>query len=212
MQSKLFRKVALDRLSSPEQLDQLMQITTPKAWFALIGLGSLLLIAGVWAIFGKIPNEVQGKGILVSQPETGGLAAVIYVDLGQGADIRPGMDVKIELSTVKPENYGYLRGRVISVGDVPVTRQDVQRVVGNEELVAAVLPDSPSVEVRLELLHSDKTRSGYKWTSQDGPPKQLAVGTPCTATVTVDEERPISRLFPVFGRLLLPSLAGNAPR
>ena len=38
----IFRKVALERLSSPEQLDQLMQVTSPKGWLALAGLGALL--------------------------------------------------------------------------------------------------------------------------------------------------------------------------
>src|SRR6187399_2567538 len=33
---KLFRKIALERLSSPEQLDSLMRVITPKAWLALL--------------------------------------------------------------------------------------------------------------------------------------------------------------------------------
>ena len=44
----VFRKVSLDRLASPEQLDQLMQITTPKGWVALLALSVLLLTAIVW--------------------------------------------------------------------------------------------------------------------------------------------------------------------
>ena len=40
----IFRKVALERLSSPEQLDQLLQVTDPKGWMAL---GALALRQGV---------------------------------------------------------------------------------------------------------------------------------------------------------------------
>ncbi len=36
----IFRKVALERLSSPEQLDQLLQVTDPKGWLALGALGA----------------------------------------------------------------------------------------------------------------------------------------------------------------------------
>ena len=36
MKDRLFRKVALERLSSPERLDELMQLTTPGGWLALV--------------------------------------------------------------------------------------------------------------------------------------------------------------------------------
>ena len=59
MQSKIFRKAALERLSSPEQLDQLMQITNSKGWLALIALAIILGAALVWAIFGRIPTHTH---------------------------------------------------------------------------------------------------------------------------------------------------------
>jgi HlyD family secretion protein len=62
---RIFRQAALDRLSSPEQLDQLMQVTTPKSWMALVAFGVLLLTALVWGIFGQIPTRVAGRGIFI---------------------------------------------------------------------------------------------------------------------------------------------------
>ncbi len=64
-QEDLFRKASLERLSSPEQLDQLMHVTTPKGWIALIALCALLAVALFWGIFGRVPTEVQGMGILI---------------------------------------------------------------------------------------------------------------------------------------------------
>jgi HlyD family secretion protein len=66
IQSKLFRKVALERLSSPEQLDQLMRIITPRAWLALLPLLGLIGMALVWGWFGSIPTKVSGKCILIN--------------------------------------------------------------------------------------------------------------------------------------------------
>ncbi|MDY7095890.1 MAG: NHLP bacteriocin system secretion protein, partial [Acidobacteriota bacterium] len=63
--SRIFRKVALERLSSPEQLDQLMQVTRPSGWLALGGVGLLLSAALFWAWFGSIPTLAGGEGILV---------------------------------------------------------------------------------------------------------------------------------------------------
>ena len=43
MQNKLFRKVALERLSSPEQLDQMMTVTSLRGWIALAAAIFLIL-------------------------------------------------------------------------------------------------------------------------------------------------------------------------
>ncbi|MCQ3930562.1 MAG: hypothetical protein DPW16_08880 [Chloroflexi bacterium] len=198
VQNRLFRKVALDRLSSPEQLDQLMKITSPRAWLALIAIAVLLVAGALWAIFGSIPEETEGNGVLVNNPANDGLEAVIYVPLDEGAQLRPGMEVEVEVSTVKTETYGYVKAVVREVGDVPVTRQQVLDTVGNDEIANSTLPSGPVLEVRLELKPSDNTESGFEWTSQDGPPRKLTVGTPIAAIITVSEDRPISRVFPVF--------------
>lgn len=66
-QSSPFRKGAQDKLSSPEQLDQLIQVVRPKGWVALIGCGLFLITFVLWAIFGKIPIEIEGNGIILTE-------------------------------------------------------------------------------------------------------------------------------------------------
>lgn len=63
---QIFRQAALDRLSSPEQLDRLIRVTDPVGWLALGTVGALLVAIVAWGIWGKIPEQVEGKGILVS--------------------------------------------------------------------------------------------------------------------------------------------------
>ncbi|MGK7896026.1 MAG: NHLP bacteriocin system secretion protein [Xenococcus sp. (in: cyanobacteria)] len=62
----IFRQQALDRLSSPERLDRLMQVVSPKDWLPLGGLVVFAILAVLWSIFGKIPITVTGKGILIN--------------------------------------------------------------------------------------------------------------------------------------------------
>jgi HlyD family secretion protein len=76
----IFRKVALERLSSPEQLDQLMQVTDPKGWLALGAVGMLLLASLGWGIFGSIPTQAYGEGILLRQ---GGVTSLVAAENGQ---------------------------------------------------------------------------------------------------------------------------------
>ena len=64
---RIFRKVALERLSSPEQLDQLVPLTSPIGWTAVIAIAALVAAAIGWSIFGVLPTSVNGSGILVSR-------------------------------------------------------------------------------------------------------------------------------------------------
>ncbi|NMG07813.1 NHLP bacteriocin system secretion protein [Brasilonema sp. UFV-L1] len=61
----LFRKESIERLSSPERLDQLMQVVSPKSWLPLAALGSLVAVAIVWSIYGRIPITVEGRGVVI---------------------------------------------------------------------------------------------------------------------------------------------------
>lgn len=84
MASPVFRKVSLERLSSPEQLDQLMTVTDPKGWIVLGAFGAVLLTAIVWGFAGSIPQNVGGTGILV---RSGGVFEVIALSSGRVNDL-----------------------------------------------------------------------------------------------------------------------------
>jgi hypothetical protein len=78
--SNVFRQVSLDRLSSPEQLDELMKVTNPRSWLAFLALSSLLVIAVYWGIAGNIPLQVAAPTILLN---SGGIKNLIALEEGQ---------------------------------------------------------------------------------------------------------------------------------
>ncbi len=81
----IFRKTALDRLSSPEQLDRLMQVTDPRGWIALVGLCVVVLFAATWSVVGRIPTTIRGTGILLSSE---GIREVESLGSGLVSDVR----------------------------------------------------------------------------------------------------------------------------
>ncbi|NJR12959.1 hypothetical protein HC776_03700 [bacterium] len=89
MQNQLFRRSALERLSSPEQLDSLMQVTTPRAWIAVLGLLVILVVFGVWGFTGSIQIVTSGRGLLLKGGQgndtinapASGLLNDLYVDV-----------------------------------------------------------------------------------------------------------------------------------
>lgn len=64
-QKQLFRKEALDQSASPERLDQLVEVVSPKRWLSLAALGALVAAGLTWSVLGRIPITVKGQGVLV---------------------------------------------------------------------------------------------------------------------------------------------------
>jgi pyruvate/2-oxoglutarate dehydrogenase complex dihydrolipoamide acyltransferase (E2) component len=89
MSKQLFRKVALERLSSPDQLDRLLQVTSPRGWVALIALGLLLLTGLVWAVAGTVSTTAQGRGVFI---RPAGVRSIVSSQAGvvSGVLVRPG--------------------------------------------------------------------------------------------------------------------------
>ena len=93
MRDKIFRQVALERLSSPERLDELMEVATPRGWLALLGLCAVIGAAIAWGIYGSVPTLVRGPGVLIRE---GSLQTVDAPAQGQVKEIflRVGDDVQ----------------------------------------------------------------------------------------------------------------------
>jgi hypothetical protein len=72
-QAGKFRHNALRRMSSPEQLDQMLRITLLRRWIGLTGLLLLVVAVVVWSAIATVPTTLKGPGYLL--PE-GGLREV----------------------------------------------------------------------------------------------------------------------------------------
>jgi len=84
----LFREKSLERLSSPERLDQLLELIDRRSWLPLAALSILILGLVVWSIFGRIPINVHGRGILIHS------RSVVEIDApGAGQLVR--LDVQV---------------------------------------------------------------------------------------------------------------------
>jgi HlyD family secretion protein len=121
-QDKIFRKVALERLSSPEQLDLLMQVTSPRSWIALAGLGVLLLTGVVWGMYGTVPTKVHAQGVLI---RPGGVFDVFSTGAGplRAVVVREGDLIK--------------RGDIVAHVEQPALEREIQ----NQRMRLAELQD-----------------------------------------------------------------------
>jgi len=62
----LYRKSSLERISSPEQLDKVLKVTSPMSWLALLGITLIVVVTVIWSIIGTIPVTITAPGIVSS--------------------------------------------------------------------------------------------------------------------------------------------------
>ena len=76
------------RLGTSEQLDRVLQVTTPKAWLALCTLIVMLTAVVVWAILSEVSTYVRAEGIILSRG--GMVVGAVSPAAGRLARIVPG--------------------------------------------------------------------------------------------------------------------------
>ena len=95
MARSVFRQSALERLASPEKLDEPVRVVRPIGWLCLAALALAILIAVGWAAIASAPVKVQSQGILIYEGGLFGIAAnqtgrIEELNLEPGAIVREG--------------------------------------------------------------------------------------------------------------------------
>ena len=106
--SNLFRKKSMDRISSPEQLNDYIRVSTPSVWLLLAAIVILLVGVCVWGVFGHMDTTLP---VVI---RAGDGQAIAYVRQADAEKVAPGMEVTI----------GDREGKVVSIGTEPVQVDD----------------------------------------------------------------------------------------
>jgi HlyD family secretion protein len=149
------------------------------------------------------PGSVLAVGTAVVEIESEGnkLDAVIYIPPEQGKRIKPGMQVHIEPSTVRREEFGMMLGRVETVSEFPMTPQGMTAVLHNETLVTKFSHDGAPYAAKVVLEQDPSTTTGYRWAVGDGPNLHLTSGTLARAEITTRRQRPLDLIIPLIRHL-----------
>ncbi len=101
MEGQVFRKKSLERLSSPEELNDYLHVTQPSVWVILTAI--ILLLAGlfIWSSFTALNSYAVGKGTVRDGVMT------IRFEEGVPADqVSPGMRVSVGDADAKIDTVG----------------------------------------------------------------------------------------------------------
>jgi hypothetical protein len=124
------------------------------------------------------------------------LVAVLYAQGGGATTIVQGSAVDLTVQTVPAQRFGVLRGKVLAVSRVPETREQITSFLGDSQLGDQFSAKGQPVAVVVQLERSPGTKSGYKWSSTDGPPYPIDSRTLISGAIRLAAQRPIDWVLP----------------
>ncbi|MGV0027727.1 NHLP bacteriocin system secretion protein [Phormidesmis priestleyi] len=147
---------------------------------------------------GQTLEEGGRIGTIEAQNSTDKLVGVVFFPVSEGKKIRKGMELQVTPSTVKRERFGGIVATVTNVSAFPVTKEGASSVVGGAEVLQGLTTQGPQIQVFAELRQDPSTKSRFQWSSSKGPDTEITSGTTTSVRVKVDEQSPISFVFPIL--------------
>ena len=101
MGQNLFRKKSVDRISSPEQLNDYLRVTSPAVWVILLAV--VLLLAGllIWSSTAVIESYAEGSAEVKD-----GVMTIRFTDQSFAKNIETGMTVTAGENTCTVASVG----------------------------------------------------------------------------------------------------------
>jgi HlyD family secretion protein len=137
-------------------------------------------------------------GTIEAEDPSSKLMSVAFFPVSEGKKIQKGMELQVTPSTVKRERFGGVVAKVTDVSSFPVTKESASAVVGGPEILQGLISQGPQIQVFAELEPDDSTVSKFRWSSSKGPDTQVTSGTTTSVRVKVEEQSPISFVFPIL--------------
>ncbi len=137
--AQLYRKSALEKISSPEQLDKALTVTSTMSWIALAAITLILVVTIIWSIVGTIPVTVTTNGIVASPVSTNAVytpesCTVNSVLVYAGSELRIGDPVAYyktgngDVGTIYSDQVGTVSEVLVSSGDTVTQGNEIIRV------------------------------------------------------------------------------------
>ena len=99
MEQQIFRGKSVQRLSSPEQLNDYLRVSSPSVWLCLGAIVILLIGVCVWGVFGRLDTTLHTAAIaqggaltcLIREEDAGRVKAGMTVSAGGESAVLSGL-------------------------------------------------------------------------------------------------------------------------
>lgn len=162
----LYRKAALERLSSPDQLDKVIKITSPLSWLALIAVTVIIALVVVWSIVGTIPETITVNGMVVAPVGTNavytditGTVSATYVTVGSELYMNTPV---MAITTPQGQNLTILSDQVGTVSEVLATIGNTAKQNNELVRVSPLVQGDQAVVCYVPIAHVKKLERGMQ--------------------------------------------------
>ena len=136
----------------------------------------------------------SGDAIATVEPVGAAPSAVVFVPVETDRHVAVGMPVRLSPADARPDVFGFLRGHVIYAAPFPATPDRIRAALQNDAVASNFLPSVPVREVHIAL--DIDQRGNLIWSGLQNARRTLSPGTPCYATIVVEQRAPISFVLP----------------
>ena len=155
----LYRKSSLERISSPEQLDKVLKVTSPMSWLALLGITLIIVVTVIWSIVGTIPVTITAPGIVSSMVGSNAVytqesGTVVSVRVRAGDEIHLGDPVLTyknaanEIETIYSDQVGTVASLVVKKDDTFTPGSEIIRVTPTTQTAQMIVCYVPLAQAK----------------------------------------------------------------
>jgi HlyD family secretion protein len=160
---ELFRAEALTKLRNPEQLDTAFRLTTPIGWLSLIIIAGVLGAVGVWGFLGRLPDHVDGMGIILKEDST--VFRVVAPTVGRVSQISVQVGQTVasgdKIATLSlPDQETQQAGSLRTLADLREQHQHLMDV-SNKEISERRANTAEKIDALQHKIEADRRRHEY---------------------------------------------------
>mgnify|MGYP001098621303 CR=1 FL=1 len=138
----------------------------------------------------------EGQQVTVNYSEenmSGSKEIITYIPQEVANSLNIGGDVQISISGYPREEYGYILGKITSIGNTVVTEETINKDLGTTKYNEYLISASNCVRVVIRLNVDSSTRSGFECSNQKGGQTlPVEIGTLCSVKFIFATIHPIS--------------------
>jgi len=133
MDRSIFRSSSIERISSPEQLNDYLRVSRLSVWLVLAAAGILLISFLVWGILGELPTTLSAEAFIKDE------TAVCYLAQEEAGAVSVG-----DRAVINGVEY-----QVTEVGSVPLSKAEVEAFYESDYVKDALTLADWNIEVRI---------------------------------------------------------------
>ena len=101
METEVYRKKSLERISAPEDLNDYLHVTRPAVWIFLVSVIVLIVGTLLWASTTSVKSQIRGKAVVED-----GTARITFDDQRYSGLLEPGMPATIGSEETSIDSIG----------------------------------------------------------------------------------------------------------